>query len=48
MVTMGYGGDGGYASPEGCGCAGGSPAIMSAPAIVPGGSMPVPQPTGDL
>ena len=47
MVTMGYGGDGGYASPEGCNCAGGSPTIMSAPAVMQGG-MPSPTPGGDM
>jgi len=48
MVTMGYGGDGGYASPEGCNCAGGSPAIMSAPQVIQGGGMPSPTPGGDM
>jgi len=49
MVTMGYGGDGGYASPEGCNCAGGgSPAMMSAPQVIQGGGMPSPTPGGDM
>jgi hypothetical protein len=46
MVTMGYGG--GYASPEGCDCAGGSGAIMSAPMeAMPQGAIVSPTPLGD-
>ncbi len=46
---MGYGGDGGYASPEGCGCSGGGAgAIMSAPQVIQGGAMPAPTPGGDM